>query len=417
MAIALVYETHSTPSRQRDWTSRRLARGPARRSWAASRRAELGERRRDDGLAAVFTSDLGRAIETAEIAFAGSDAPGSSRLAAPRVQLGELNGARSPRSTMPGAAANRRALRGRRDYRQVVERTRTFLQRPRSPSSTARACLLIAHSANRWALQHLLLGSGARGASSGRRSTGRKAGSTRSPASCRRRARLLVWPRRPRCHGLRASARAAAAADRVGRRGGAGGACGDARQALDQARGEAVRARPRGPDDGSDDARGRGHARQGRRDLLEGDPARPADPTVPSVAAVCVYPNLVPTAVERTRGTSVKVASVATAFPSGQTPTDVKVAEVREVVEMGADEVDMVIDRGAFLSGRYAKVYDEIVQVKEAARRRAPEGDPRDRRARHLRQRAPREPARDRWRRRLHQDVDGQAAVRRRRCR
>jgi deoxyribose-phosphate aldolase len=93
----------------------------------------------------------------------------------------------------------------------------------------------------------------------------------------------------------------------------------------------------------------------------------PADAGVPSVAAVCVYPNLVPTAVERTRGTSVKVASVATEFPSGQAPIDVKVAEVRDVVEMGADEVDMVIDRGAFLSGRYAKVYDEIVQVKEAA--------------------------------------------------
>jgi deoxyribose-phosphate aldolase len=93
----------------------------------------------------------------------------------------------------------------------------------------------------------------------------------------------------------------------------------------------------------------------------------PSDATVPSVAAICVYPNLVPTAVERTRGTSVKVASVATAFPSGQAPTDVKVAEVREVVELGADEVDMVIDRGAFLSGRYAKVYDEIVKVKEAA--------------------------------------------------
>ncbi len=92
----------------------------------------------------------------------------------------------------------------------------------------------------------------------------------------------------------------------------------------------------------------------------------PADLTVPSVAAICVYPNLVPTAVERTRGTSVKVASVATAFPSGQAPTHIKVAEVRDVVEMGADEVDMVIDRGAFLSGRYAKVYDEIVQVKEA---------------------------------------------------
>jgi deoxyribose-phosphate aldolase len=93
----------------------------------------------------------------------------------------------------------------------------------------------------------------------------------------------------------------------------------------------------------------------------------PADLTVPSVAAICIYPNLVATAVERTRGTNVKVASVATAFPSGQAPTHVKVAEVRDVVEMGADEVDMVIDRGAFLSGRYAKVYDEIVQVKEAA--------------------------------------------------
>src|SRR6266511_1667290 len=93
----------------------------------------------------------------------------------------------------------------------------------------------------------------------------------------------------------------------------------------------------------------------------------PADLSVPSVAAICIYPNLVPTAVERTRGTSVKGASVATAFPSGQTPTQVKVAEVREVVEMGADEVDMVIDRGAFLSGRYAKVYDEIVQVKEVS--------------------------------------------------
>jgi deoxyribose-phosphate aldolase len=93
----------------------------------------------------------------------------------------------------------------------------------------------------------------------------------------------------------------------------------------------------------------------------------PADPGIPSVAAVCVYPNLVPVAVERLRGSGVKVASVATAFPSGQSPLEVKLAEVREVVEMGADEVDMVIDRGAFLSGRYAKVYDEIVRVKEAS--------------------------------------------------
>ena len=93
----------------------------------------------------------------------------------------------------------------------------------------------------------------------------------------------------------------------------------------------------------------------------------PVDPSIPSVAAVCVYPNLVPVAVERLRGSGVKVASVATGFPSGQAPLDVKLAEVREVVEMGADEVDMVIDRGAFLSGRYAKVYDEIVRVKEAS--------------------------------------------------
>jgi deoxyribose-phosphate aldolase len=92
----------------------------------------------------------------------------------------------------------------------------------------------------------------------------------------------------------------------------------------------------------------------------------PVDRSVLPVAAVCVYPNLVPTARERLHGTGVKVASVATAFPSGQAPTALKVEEVREVVALGADEVDMVIDRGAFLSGRYAKVYDEIRQVKEA---------------------------------------------------
>ena len=92
----------------------------------------------------------------------------------------------------------------------------------------------------------------------------------------------------------------------------------------------------------------------------------PSDPNVPSVAAVCVYPNLVPTAVERVRGSGVKVASVATAFPSGQSPLETKLDEVRWVIEHGADEVDMVIDRGAFLAGRYAKVYDEIVRVKEA---------------------------------------------------
>jgi deoxyribose-phosphate aldolase len=95
----------------------------------------------------------------------------------------------------------------------------------------------------------------------------------------------------------------------------------------------------------------------------------PADLTVPSVAAVCVYPNLVPHALERVRGSGVKVASVATAFPSGQVPTELKVEEAARVAELGADEIDMVIDRGAFLSGHYAKVYDEVRRVKEVSGR------------------------------------------------
>jgi deoxyribose-phosphate aldolase len=92
----------------------------------------------------------------------------------------------------------------------------------------------------------------------------------------------------------------------------------------------------------------------------------PTDPSIPSVAAVCVYPSLVPTAKARLEGTGVKVASVATAFPSGQSPLELKLREVEEAVALGADEIDMVIDRGAFLSGRYAQVYDEVVRVKEA---------------------------------------------------
>ena len=92
----------------------------------------------------------------------------------------------------------------------------------------------------------------------------------------------------------------------------------------------------------------------------------PGDATIPSAAAVCVYPALVPHARARLEGTAVKVCSVATAFPSGQAPTELKVQETRWVAEQGADEIDMVIDRGAFLSGDYSKVYDEISRVKEA---------------------------------------------------
>ena len=92
----------------------------------------------------------------------------------------------------------------------------------------------------------------------------------------------------------------------------------------------------------------------------------PSEPSVPHVAAVCVYPSLVPTARRALRGSAVKVASVATAFPSGQAPLDVKLADVRAAVEAGADEIDMVIDRGAFLSGQIGRVYEEVVAVKDA---------------------------------------------------
>ena len=91
---------------------------------------------------------------------------------------------------------------------------------------------------------------------------------------------------------------------------------------------------------------------------------RPGWPNVPSVAAVCVYPNLVPVAKDALRGTSVKVASVATAFPSGLSSLEVKLADTAAAIASGADEIDMVIDRGAFLAGREKLVFDEIVAVK-----------------------------------------------------
>jgi deoxyribose-phosphate aldolase len=92
----------------------------------------------------------------------------------------------------------------------------------------------------------------------------------------------------------------------------------------------------------------------------------PSDPTCPSVAAVCVYPDLVATAKEALGHSGVRVASVATSFPSGRAALEVKLADARDAVAVGADEVDMVIDRGAFLSGRYQLMYDEIVAVREA---------------------------------------------------
>jgi deoxyribose-phosphate aldolase len=90
----------------------------------------------------------------------------------------------------------------------------------------------------------------------------------------------------------------------------------------------------------------------------------PSDPTVPSVAAVCVYPDLVETAVRELRGAPVQVASVATAFPSGRASLPTKLQDVRDAVAAGATEIDMVIDRGAFLAGRYLQVFEEIIATK-----------------------------------------------------
>jgi deoxyribose-phosphate aldolase len=91
------------------------------------------------------------------------------------------------------------------------------------------------------------------------------------------------------------------------------------------------------------------------------------DATIPSVAAVCIYPALVADAKDALKGSTVKVASVATGFPSGQTFRDIKLAETRAAREAGADEIDMVIDRGAFLRGDYLTVFEEIVDIKDAA--------------------------------------------------
>jgi deoxyribose-phosphate aldolase len=106
-----------------------------------------------------------------------------------------------------------------------------------------------------------------------------------------------------------------------------------------------------------------GKVRNLARKAMLPDPDRP---DTPRTAAVCVYPDMVAVAKEELGDSGVKVASVATAFPSGRSSLEIKVAETRMAVEAGADEVDMVIDRGAFLAGRYGIVFEQIVAVKAA---------------------------------------------------
>jgi deoxyribose-phosphate aldolase len=93
----------------------------------------------------------------------------------------------------------------------------------------------------------------------------------------------------------------------------------------------------------------------------------PSDPSCPSTAAVCVYPDMAAVAKQELSGTGIHVAAVATAFPSGRSSLEVKLADTRLAVEAGADEVDMVIDRGAFLAGRFQQVYEQIAAVREAS--------------------------------------------------
>lgn len=91
-----------------------------------------------------------------------------------------------------------------------------------------------------------------------------------------------------------------------------------------------------------------------------------AHPGLPTVAAVCVYPSMVKIAKEQVKGSGIKVASVSTAFPSGQAPMEVKITDTKFAVDQGADEIDMVISRGKFLAGEYNFVFDEIAAIKEA---------------------------------------------------
>ncbi len=95
----------------------------------------------------------------------------------------------------------------------------------------------------------------------------------------------------------------------------------------------------------------------------------PGDPACPAVAAVCVYGDLVPVAVQALAASGIGVAAVVTAFPSGRASLRVKLADTQDAVAAGASEIDMVIDRGAFLAGRYLQVYEEIVAVRQACER------------------------------------------------
>ena len=156
MAVEIVFETHSLTEDNEagiatGWLSGKLS----ARGRALAR--ELGERRRDDGLAAVFTSDLARAVETGEIAFAGSAIPIYRDPRLRECDYGDLNGAPAAHLTAQRRLHIDVPFPGGQSYRQVVEATRAFLRDLESGWDGTRV-LVISHSANRWALDHLLGG-------------------------------------------------------------------------------------------------------------------------------------------------------------------------------------------------------------------------------------------------------------------
>ena len=156
MAVELVYETHSTTEDNEKgiatgWLPGRLS--PAGRAQAA----ELGRRRRNDGLSAVFVSDLARAVETAAIAFSGLATPIRQDKRLRECNYGELNGCPVEMLATMRSLHIERPFPGGQSYRQVVEATESFLKDVKDRWDGARV-LVIAHSANRWALQHLLDG-------------------------------------------------------------------------------------------------------------------------------------------------------------------------------------------------------------------------------------------------------------------
>jgi len=156
MAVELVYETHSTTVDNETGIATGWLEG--RLSDAGREQAKvLGERTRDDGLAAVFTSDLGRAVETAQIAFAGSDLRVRRDWRLRECNYGDLNGSPVAEVDAVKPTCIDEPFPNGESYRQVVERTRSFLNEL-FPELDGSRVLLIAHSANRWALQHLQLG-------------------------------------------------------------------------------------------------------------------------------------------------------------------------------------------------------------------------------------------------------------------